>query len=58
MMPNKCYAHSPVLVSVTLTQIFTKMTMSDNSIPGTSFITVQVEIKKVNESLVTAFLLP
>lgn len=56
-MHNKWYAHSPVLISVTRTQIFTKMTTSDNSIPGTSFITIQVEVTKVNESLVKAFLL-
>lgn len=57
MMHNKWYMHSPVLISVTLTPIFTKMTTSDNSIPGTSFRTMQVDVKKVNESLVKAFLL-
>jgi len=56
-MHNQWYVHSPVLASVSLTEIFSKMTMSDNSIPRTSFITIQAELKKVNKSLVKAFLL-
>lgn len=47
---------APIFISVGLSQVFTKMTMPDNNIPGMSFITIQVEVKKVNESLVKAFL--
>lgn len=54
-MDTKWHLHSPALISVNLAQIFTKMTMPDNNIPGISFITFQVEVKKVNESLVKAF---
>lgn len=56
MMDTKWHLHNPVFISVSLAQVFTKMTMPDNNIPGMSFITIQVEVKKVNESLVKAFL--
>lgn len=55
-MDTKWHLHNPVFISVSLAQVFTKMAMPDNNIPGMSFITIQVEVKKVNESLVKAFL--
>lgn len=50
MMDTKWHLHNPLFISVSLTLVFTKMTMPDN-IPGMNFITIKVEVKQVNESL-------
>lgn len=57
MIDTKWHLHNPIFISVSFTQVFTKMTMPDSNIPGMSFITIHVEVKKVNKSLVKAFLL-